>query len=106
VSSSAGSWVGLGSAGLRVVETGGHVGRYRFSDVETLLRYLSHVPWDLPDDFTVRTHLDVLGRLHRDAEAGAADDDAPPLVGAGHSALTVHSPASRRTGPARWSVSI
>ena len=61
---------GLEAAGLRVVDGGECLGRYHFDDVRALLRYLSHVPWDLAEGFTVRDHLDVLTRLQAETDAG------------------------------------
>jgi SAM-dependent methyltransferase len=60
----------LEAAGLRVLDGGAHLGRYRFVDVRALLRYLSHVPWDLPDGFTVEAGLEALVRLHDETCAG------------------------------------
>jgi SAM-dependent methyltransferase len=53
------------AAGMVVEESGDWSGAYRFRDVAALVAYLTLVPWDAPDDFTVDAYADRLLALHR-----------------------------------------
>lgn len=54
------------AAGLTVEQEQQWRGHYRFHDVAALVAYLTLVPWDAPDDFTVDGYADSLLALHRD----------------------------------------
>lgn len=54
------------AAGLVVEESCDWSGSYRFRDVAALVAYLTLVPWDAPDDFSVEAYADRLLTLHRD----------------------------------------
>ena len=58
------------AAGLTVEDGKDWTGHYRFRDVAALVAYLSIVPWDAPDDFTVDGYADQLLALHRDLAGG------------------------------------
>ncbi|MEW1953472.1 class I SAM-dependent methyltransferase [Terrabacter sp. NPDC080008] len=60
----------LEQAGIVVEDSADAVGVYRFDSVRVLLRYFSHVPWDLPVGFRPEDHVDVLGDLHARAGRG------------------------------------
>lgn len=49
---------GLATAGAE------HIGSYTFADVAAGVAYPNHVPWAVPDDFTVDRHADQLRTLH------------------------------------------
>ncbi|WP_299050382.1 methyltransferase domain-containing protein [uncultured Nocardioides sp.] len=52
-------------AGLVVERAEDWAGSVRFADVTTMLGYLSRMPWQLPQDFSVDAHADTLRALHR-----------------------------------------
>ena len=58
----------LRGAGLTIEREDEWTGTRRFADVESFLRYVAVVPWEVPDDFTVDAHADVLLRLHDSVE--------------------------------------
>ena len=60
----------LGQAGLVVEDGAEAVDAYRFDSVTVLLRYFSHVPWDLPPGFRPEDHVAALGDLHALAVRG------------------------------------
>jgi SAM-dependent methyltransferase len=51
-------------AGLVVDRAEDWSGAIRFADVRAMLGYLSRMPWQLPQDFTVDAHADTLLALH------------------------------------------
>lgn len=54
-----------GAAGFEVVDAQEWEGRARFADVATLVRYFAHVPWEVPEDFSVDRYAAALLGLHR-----------------------------------------
>lgn len=61
----------LVAAGFEILRAEQWYGPSTFDSVTTLLKYFSLVPWDLPDDFTVAEHRDILLDLHRNGTDGA-----------------------------------
>lgn len=61
---------GLAAAGFEIIRAEQWYGPSVFDTVTTLLEYFSQVPWDLPDDFTVAEHRDILLDLHRNGTDG------------------------------------
>lgn len=66
---------GLVDAGFEVVDGAETVGHYIFQDVAALIAYVQLVPWDAPDDFSVRRYADALLGLHASGPA-----DGRPLL--------------------------
>lgn len=50
-------------AGLEITTVEDWSGGITFKDAEALVTYLGLVPWDVPEDFTVDAHTDMLLRL-------------------------------------------
>ena len=53
------------AAGFEVLASDEWRGRGRFPDVETLVRYVARVPWEVPEDFGVDRYADRLLELHK-----------------------------------------
>lgn len=58
------------SAGLVIERADRFDGQYRFADMRALIQYVSRVPWDVPDDFSVDAYADALIRLHDRSNGG------------------------------------
>lgn len=52
------------AAGFEVLAAEEWQGQSRFADVATLVRYFAHVPWEVPDDFSVDRYARQLLDLH------------------------------------------
>ena len=54
----------LEAAGFSIEMAQEHKGKVRFADVSALVYYLSAVPWQVPDDFSVANYFSELLKLH------------------------------------------
>lgn len=59
----------LTAAGFRIETSQAWTGTYRFADIGALVGYLTLVPWDVPDDFSVGGYAHTLLRLHAEGPA-------------------------------------